>query len=101
MLINLRFKDFCINVKSNKEAKICSSAKDKSSGGPIELLQNNIQKVIIPSGFEDFNFCFDDSSTDKENDEFQFRIMNEDDVSLFNMRYKNSVRSIQKQIFIF
>ena len=75
------FKDFCIKIKSDKDAKTCSSDKNGSSGGPIELLQNNRQKVVIPSGFNDFNYCFDDSSTDKENDEFQLRILNEDDVS--------------------
>ena len=77
------FEDFCIKIKSNKDSKTCSNDKLGSFGGPIELLQNNRQKVVIPSGFKDFNYCFDDSSTDKENDEFELRIMTEDNVSLF------------------
>ena len=75
------FSDFCITVKSDQNAHICAVDKDSSSGGPIQILHNNLQKVVIPSGFKDFNYCFANNLVDRENDEIQLRILNEDNVS--------------------
>ena len=47
------------------------------AGGQISLNQNGVSKAIIPSGFDEFEYCFQSDDIDIENDKIQLQLLDD------------------------
>ena len=71
-------------------------------GDPITLFQNDVEKAIIPKGFQDFEHCIDFNDVDIENDNFIFVAGGEDGVCITSLHFKYILNNIvnSKQILV-
>jgi len=83
-----RNQKYCLRMTSSRDEALCQHAVNGAgpkdwAGGDITIKHNSKTVAIIPSGFEDFEYCFNE--VDVSNDKIQLQSSNSDGVCITSL----------------